>query len=337
MVYSSSMMTKVTADALIDGLSTVIMGKRDQLELFVTAYLSGGHVLLEDVPGLGKTTLAKALARLIGSGSGKKPSRFKRIQFTPDLLPNDITGVDTFNPLKQSFDFMPGPIFCDILLADEINRTTPKVQSALLEVMAERQVTTGGATRSIGPSFFVVATQNPVESEGTYPLPAAQLDRFMLRISLGYPDESAELSVMHNDPSETVLPTLKPIVGKNVVESIKKESAAVFCHPALERSILSIVRKTREHPAILLGVSPRGALHLLHAARTLALMRGRDWIEADDVHDLSVPVLAHRIIGKKSGTDLNGIVKAIAVEVLRDLEKTTDWSKKPTDGYAKAR
>ena len=336
MVYSSAMMTKVTADALIDGLSTVIKGKHDQLELFVTAYLSGGHVLLEDVPGLGKTTLAKALARLIGSGTGKKPSTFKRIQFTPDLLPNDITGVDVFNPVKQSFDFMPGPIFCDILLADEINRTTPKVQSALLEVMAERQVTTGGATRAIGPSFFVVATQNPVESEGTYPLPAAQLDRFMLRLSLGYPDETAELSVMHDDPSESVLPTLKPIVARSAVESAKKESSGVFCHPALERAILATVRKTREHPAILLGVSPRGALHLLHAARTLALVRGRDWIDSDDVLDLSVPVLAHRIIGKKSGTDVDGIVRTIATEVLRELEKTTDWSIKPTDGYGKA-
>lgn len=329
MVYSSAMTIKVTADALIDGLSTVIKGKREQLELFVTAYLSGGHVLLEDVPGLGKTTLAKALARLIGSGTGKKSSAFKRIQFTPDLLPNDITGVDVFNPLKQSFDFMPGPIFCDILLADEINRTTPKVQSALLEVMAERQVTTGGATRAIDPSFFVVATQNPVESEGTYPLPAAQLDRFMLRISLGYPDESAELSVMHDDPSESVLPTLKPIVAKNAIASAKIESAGVFCHPSLERAILSIVRKTREHPAILLGVSPRGALHLLHSARTLALVRGRAWIEADDVFDLSVPVLAHRIIGKKPGTDASGIVRAIATEVLGELDKTTG-------GYGKA-
>lgn len=330
------MTTKVTADALIDGLSTVIKGKRDQLELFVTAYLSGGHVLLEDVPGLGKTTLAKALARLIGSGAGKKASTFKRIQFTPDLLPNDITGVDVFNPIKQSFDFMPGPIFCDILLADEINRTTPKVQSALLEVMAERQVTTGGATRAISPAFFVVATQNPVESEGTYPLPAAQLDRFMLRISLGYPDESAELSVMHDDPSESVLPNLKPIVPKAAVESAKTESANVYCHPALERAILSAVRKTRAHPSILLGVSPRGALHLLHAARTLALVRGRDWIDSDDVLDLSVPVLAHRVIGKKPGADAGGIIRAITAEVLAELDKTTDWSAKTTSGYGKA-
>jgi len=327
------MTTKVTADALISGLSRVIKGKNSQIELFVTAFLAGGHVLIEDVPGLGKTTLAKTLARLVCAETGGVESVFKRIQFTPDLLPYDITGVDIFNPKNQNFEFMPGPVFCDILLADEINRTTPKVQSALLEVMAERQVTSNGITRHIDPQFFVVATQNPVESEGTYPLPAAQLDRFMLRLSLGYPDKVAELSIMHDDPAETVLPGITPVIHKADIAAAQAETAAVYCHPALEDAVLSIVRGTRANPAVQLGVSPRGALHLLHAARMLALVRGRTWIEDDDIRDLSVPVLAHRLIGKKAQTDLSALVQNLTTDVLRDLDRKIDWSKAPADGH----
>ena len=325
MVYFKAMTTKETADALLAGLASVIRGKKTELELFTAVYLAGGHILIDDVPGLGKTTLARTLARLIGSGSNE--TTFKRLQFTPDLLPYDITGVEVFNPQEQRFVFMPGPVFCDILLADEINRTTPKVQSALLEVMAERQVSIGGESRPVSPLFFVVATQNPVESEGTYPLPAAQLDRFMMCLSLGYPDEKSERAILHNDPAETVLPSLSPVVSVEEILSARSEQKAVYCHPALEEALLAIVRKTRSHPAFDLGVSPRGALHFLHAARTLALVRGRSWIEDSDLVDLAVPVLSHRIMVKDSRTDTASILSGITADTLRKLDKRTDWSK----------
>jgi MoxR-like ATPase len=328
------MTTKVIATSLIEGISSVIKGKPEQIELFVTAFLAGGHVLIEDVPGLGKTTLAKTLARLVCADSGPDSSIFKRIQFTPDLLPYDITGVDIFNPKTQSFDFVPGPVFCDILLADEINRTTPKVQSALLEVMAERQVTSNGTTHHINPRFFVVATQNPVESEGTYPLPAAQLDRFMVRLSLGYPDKEAELAIMHEDPAETVLPGLKPVITGQSIAETQKLLPSVYCHPALEAAALSIVRETRTHPAVQLGASPRAALHLIHAARTLALVRGRNWIEDNDIDDIAVPVLSHRLIGKKHQTDTAAIVRGLTTDALKTLDRKTDWTRAPTDRHA---
>lgn len=324
------MTTKETAESLITGLTSVIQGKRDQIELFVTAFLSGGHVLVEDAPGLGKTTLAKALASLVGNDgdlADGKASCFKRIQFTPDLLPYDITGVDVFNPKDQTFEFMPGPIFCDILLADEINRTTPKVQSALLEVMAERQVTSGGKTRKVNPLFFVVATQNPVETEGTYPLPAAQLDRFMMRLSLGYPDIDSERAILHQDPSDSVLPFLKPVVSAQDIAAAHEAQKKVFCHPALEDAIVAIVRTTRSHPASHLGVSPRGGLHFLRAARTLALVRGRDWVEDRDIEDLSVPVLAHRITPKNTRTDIASVIREITSDELRKMDRKTDWAK----------
>lgn len=323
------MKLKETADALISGISTVIRGKNKQLEIFVSAYLSGGHVLLEDVPGLGKTTLAKTLAHLVGSSTDPNFTKtlFKRIQFTPDLLPYDITGVDIFNPQKSCFEFVPGPVFCDILLADEINRTTPKVQSALLEVMAEKQVTSGGTTYPVSELFFVVATQNPIESEGTYPLPAAELDRFMIRISLGYPDESSELDILHQDPSETVLPNILPVVTITDILSAREEQKTVYCHPLLEQAIISIIRETRSHPSFQLGVSPRGALHLLHAARTIALIRGRNWITDQDLFDLSIPVLSHRIIAKDSKTDIQSILSKLVTQVFQKIDKHADWSK----------
>jgi len=325
MLYFSAMTTTETANALIEGLSSVIRGKRNELELFVASFLAGGHVLVEDFPGLGKTTLARTLSRLVGTDTGALS--FKRIQFTPDLLPYDITGVDVFNPDERRFSFMPGPVFCDILLADEINRTTPKVQSALLEIMAERQVTIGGETHEASPLFFVVATQNPVETEGTYPLPAAQRDRFMLRLSLGYPDEKSERAILHTDPSETILPNLDAVISAEDIVSAREEQKRVYCHPALEGALLAIVRKTRNHPAFDLGVSPRGALQYLHAACSLALVRGRAWIEDGDLIDLAVPVLAHRVMAKDSRTDAPSILSAFAAETLRKLDRKTDWSK----------
>lgn len=323
------MTTKETADALISGLASVIRGKNPQIKIFVAAYLTGGHVLVEDVPGLGKTTLAKTLAHLVGfsAESNTISAVFKRIQFTPDLLPYDITGVDIFNPQEHCFEFIPGPVFCDILLADEINRTTPKVQSALLEVMAEKQVTSGGKTRPVSDLFFVVATQNPVESEGTYPLPAAQLDRFMIRLSLGYPDELSEAAILHQDPSETILPLLCQAVISKDIHAAREEQNTVYCHPALEKAMVTIVRATRSHPAFQLGVSPRGVLHLLHLARTLALVNGRSWIVDQDIIDLAIPVLCHRIIPKDNRTDIQEIVTKITTDTLHKLDKNTDWSK----------
>ncbi len=324
------MTTFEAGQVLSEGLSSVIQGKAEAIELFVAAFLAGGHVLLDDAPGLGKTTLAKTLARLVGNpGAERGQAAFRRIQFTPDLLPYDITGVEIYNPRDQRFEFVEGPVFCDILLADEINRTTPKVQSALLEVMAERQVTASGLTRTVSPVFFVVATQNPVESAGTYPLPAAQLDRFMMRLSLGYPDEESELSILHQDPSETVLPGVSPVVSREQILATRAEQERVYCHPELERTLVSIARQTRVHPAVRLGVSPRGALSLLHAARSLALVRGRTWIEDSDVATLSGPVLAHRLIVREDRADSLAIVGEIAKANLKRMLRVTDWAKEP--------
>lgn len=329
MLYFQIMSTKTIAEKLITEISSVIRGKPVELEQFVTAFLSGGHILLDDVPGLGKTTLAKTLSRLVATVTPKNtvPVTFKRIQFTPDLLPYDITGVDVFNPEKHAFEFMPGPVFCDILLADEINRTSPKVQSALLEVMAEHQVSSGGVTRPVNPLFFVVATQNPVETEGTYPLPAAQLDRFMMRLSMGYPSSEAEKTILHDDPAETVLPGLLPCLTDQDIFAARKEQQTVYCHPALEEAIVSLVRKTRTHPAVKLGVSPRGALQILHAARTLALIRGRTWIQDDDITYLSVPLLAHRIIIRDTRVSAAEIIHDLTTSTLETMARITDWTK----------
>jgi MoxR-like ATPase len=288
------MNTKQAIQTLIDGAEAVIRGKREFLELLAAAILAKGHVLIEDNPGLGKTTVAKTIARLIGGSDGTSLV-FKRIQFTPDLLPYDITGVDVFDSESRSFRFMPGPVLANIVLADEINRTTPKVQSALLEVMAERQVTIGNATHRPPEPFFVIATQNPVESEGTFPLPAAQLDRFMMRLSLGYPDRKSELAILDENPSETVLNGLMPAVGEADFLAAQAAAAGVFCHGALKEAIADLVRDTRVHRGFSLGASPRAALHLLEAVRALALVKGRDYVIDEDVAALAGPVLVHRL------------------------------------------
>ncbi|MDR0642229.1 MAG: AAA family ATPase [Treponema sp.] len=282
-----------TAAALVEGASRIIRGKREFLEFLSAAILAEGHVLIEDNPGLGKTTVAKTFAKLIGGG--RKGLIFKRIQFTPDLLPYDITGVDVFDPKTRRFRFIPGPVLANIVLADEINRTTPTVQSALLEVMAERQVTIGAVTHRPPEPFFVIATENPIESEGTFPLPAAQLDRFMMRLSLGYPSREAEISILDDNPAEKALARLESVCTPGEFMAAREAAAKVFCHPALKEAVADMVRDTRIHRAFILGASPRAGLHLLEAARALALVRGRAYVTDEDLSVLAAPVLAHRL------------------------------------------
>jgi MoxR-like ATPase len=236
--------------------------------------------------------VAKTLAKLI---DGKKKMVFKRIQFTPDLLPYDITGVDVFDPKTLKFRFVPGPVLANIVLADEINRATPKVQSALLEVMAERQVTIGQVSHHPPEPFLVIATENPIESEGTFPLPAAQLDRFMMRLSMGYPDREAELTILDENPAEEGLAKLEPVLKLSDFMAAKEAVASVYCHQGLKEAIADIVRDTRLNRGLVLGASPRAGLHFLEAARALAKVRGRDCVIDEDLAVLAVPVLAHRV------------------------------------------
>ncbi|MDR3302608.1 MAG: AAA family ATPase [Spirochaetaceae bacterium] len=304
--------------ALIEGAGKIIRGKREFLELLSACILARGHALLEDNPGTGKTTVAKTFAALIGDGETK--IRFKRIQFTPDLLPYDITGVDIFDPESRSFRFMPGPILSNIVLADEINRTTPKVQSALLEVMAERQLTIGNNTHKPPEPFFVIATQNPIESEGTFPLPAAQLDRFMIKLSLGYPDRDAELSILNDTPAELDLLSLEPALSVDAFLALQGAAQQIFCHPLLREAIADIVRETRTHRAFTLGASPRAALHLLSLSKALALVRGRAYVIDDDIAQLAVPALAHRLRIRDTKSGASKILREITLERIGALK-----------------
>lgn len=311
---------------LLDGLEKVIRGKRRFLEDLVACLASGGHALIEDLPGTGKTTVAKALAALLSgpTGGGKRKAAhasFKRIQFTPDLLPYDITGVDVFDPESRLFEFRPGPVFANVVLADEINRTTPKVQSALLEAMAEGQVTVGGSTHALDGLFFVIATQNPVESEGTYPLPAAQLDRFMMRLSLGYPDEGAELSILRDDPGETALRALEPVCALAEVMAAREACSRVSADDRLLRAIAALCRATRAHPGIALGVSPRGGLMLLKAARARALLLGRSYLIGQDLVDMVCQTLAHRIKARDIRLDISAYLREETVAQIERSEK----------------
>jgi MoxR-like ATPase len=305
------MKAEQAAAALIEGAAQIIKGKKEFLELLTAGLLAGGHVLIEDNPGLGKTTVAKTLARLIDGG--QKGLLFKRIQFTPDLLPYDITGVDIFDPKTRSFRFMPGPVLANIVLADEINRTTPKVQSALLEVMAERQVTIGQTTHKPPEPFFVIATENPIESEGTFPLPAAQLDRFMMRISLGYPDREAELSILEENPAEAGLMKLEPVIRLSDFMAARAAAAEIFCHQSLKEAIADIVRDTRIHRGFILGASPRAGLHLLGASRALALVRGRNFVTEEDLVSLAAPVLSHRVKLRDSRAQADKLIREICL------------------------
>jgi MoxR-like ATPase len=313
------------AAALIAGAERIIRGKREFLELLCTGLFAGGHVLLDDNPGLGKTTAAKTLAALIGGAPGggdtsRRRLSFKRIQFTPDLLPYDITGVDVFDAETRSFRFVPGPVLSNIVLADEINRTTPKVQSALLEVMAEGQVTIGTKSHKTDEPFFVIATQNPVESEGTFPLPAAQLDRFMLRLTLGYPGRDAEIALLSDKPSEAALREIEPVVSVDEFLEACRSARRVFCHPALKEAIADIVRETRTHKGLLLGASPRAALHFLAAARAFAFIKGRSFVTDEDLALLAVPVLAHRLRLRDARSGCAKLVREITLSRIEKID-----------------
>jgi MoxR-like ATPase len=307
------------ARRLVEGLGKVIRGKVTVLEHLVTAVLAGGHVLIEDVPGLGKTTLAKTMARLVSRSRQGSPVTFRRIQFTPDLLPYDITGVDVFDPSSRRFVFTPGPVFANVLLADEINRTTPKVQSALLEVMAEGQVTVGNTTYPMDPFFFVIATQNPVEMEGVYPLPIAQIDRFLMKLHIGYPAADVEVGIVRDDPSVTVMPTVHPVCGKEEILAARARVDAVFCDEKLMRAAVGVSAATRSHPGIALGASPRGSLMLVRAARAFALVQGREYVIDQDLVDLAPLVMAHRLRLKDGRRDAAVLVRDIVMAELSRL------------------
>jgi MoxR-like ATPase len=270
-------------------VQTVITGKPGAVRLALTVLLAEGHILIEDVPGVGKTQLAKALARSIDCS-------VRRVQFTPDLLPSDITGVSAYNQELRQFEFKPGPIFANVVLGDEINRASPKTQSALLESMEERQVTVDGSTYQLDAPFMVIATQNPVEMEGTYPLPEAQRDRFMARISIGYPDRAAELSMLETHGSSSPLDQLKPVAHASDVRALVAAVRDIHVSAALRQYIIDIVNATRNAPELRLGASPRAALHLLRASRAHAALDERDFVLPDDVQALAVPVLAHRLL-----------------------------------------
>jgi MoxR-like ATPase len=276
-------------ETLIQNLNKTVVGKSDSIRLVLVALLSGGHALLEDVPGVGKTLLAKSLARCI-DGS------FQRIQCTPDLLPTDVTGTNIWNPSTSEFQFLPGPVFANIMLADEINRATPRTQSALLEVMEEYQVTVDGVSRQVPLPFFVIATQNPVEYQGTFPLPEAQMDRFALSFSLGYPSDDEELRMLQGLGDRVSLADIQPCITLDEVQSLQAECARVKVEASLQRYLLDVVRATRNHSDITLGVSPRGSVAFYRAVQALAYLEGRDYAIPDDVKQLAPYVLAHRLI-----------------------------------------
>jgi len=270
-------------------VQTVISGKAGAVRLALTVLLAEGHILIEDVPGVGKTQLAKALARSIDCS-------VRRVQFTPDLLPSDITGVNAYNQELREFEFKPGPIFANIVLGDEINRASPKTQSALLESMEERQVTVDGSTYQLESPFMVIATQNPVEMEGTYPLPEAQRDRFMSRISIGYPDRASELAMLDSHGGGSPLEELKPVAQASDVRALAAAVRAVHVSTSIRQYIIDLVNATRVSSELRLGASPRAALHLLRASRAHAALDERDFVIPDDVQTLAVPVLAHRLL-----------------------------------------
>lgn len=303
-----------------ENVNKIIIGKSDVIDLILTSILAGGHVLLEDTPGTGKTVLAKSIAKSISSD-------FKRIQFTPDLLPSDITGLNIFNQKENQFTFIKGPIFTNILLADEINRATPRTQSSLLESMEEKQITTDGTTRYLEKPFLVIATQNPIETAGTFPLPEAQLDRFMMQLNMGYPTENEELEIINRFILDNPLEKVNAVCNKEDIIEMQNLVSTVFVHNSIRNYIVNIVQATRKNSSIALGISPRGTLALLKSSQVYAAIKGRNYVIPDDVKFLAPFVLAHRIIpsngfsNRKTNVELiNKLVNGIEVP-------TENWEK----------
>ena len=301
------------ADRIVRNVETVIVGKRQQIEWLLVALMCQGHVLIEDVPGTGKTMLARAVAASMGM-------RFKRLQCTPDLLPNDITGVNVFNQQNNSFEFRRGPVFVNVLLADEINRATPRTQAALLEAMQEQQVTADGVTRPLPVPFLVLATQNPIEYEGTFPLPEAQLDRFLIRLSMGYPETDDEIRMLRNLRKQHPIETVEQVTEGTDLLALNDTVTDVHVEASLERYILAVVQATRSHPELALGASPRGTLALYKTAQALAALRDRDYVIPDDIKALVPLALAHRLI-LKPGSQLRG---RTAGAILSDIMEQTE-------------
>jgi len=277
------------SERMIDNIEKVIVGKREPIELVVNGLLSRGHILIEDVPGTGKTMLAKSLARSIGCS-------FNRIQFTPDMLPSDVTGVSIYNQKTEEFEYRAGPIMAQIVLTDEVNRATPKTQAALLEAMEEYQVTVDGVTHPLPEPFLVIATQNPIEYEGTFPLPEAQMDRFMLRLRVGYPGSQDEIRMLESQQLTHPIDALEAVVGVDELLSAQKKVREVVVSPDIKGYVVDLIQSTRDHPELYLGASPRGSIALFRTAQARAAMHGRGFVLPDDIKKMAVPVLAHRLI-----------------------------------------
>ena len=300
------------AERVIENVERVIIGKHAEVELALIALLCGGHVLVEDVPGVGKTSLAKAVARSIGCS-------FKRLQFTPDMLPSDITGVFIYNQKTNEFEFRPGPIMAQIVLADEINRATPKTQSALLEAMEEGNITVDGQTFPLTKPFLVLATQNPIEYEGTFPLPEAQLDRFLMRIELGYPRRADEMAVLETQQRSQPLDEISQVVEVRELVEMQQRTREVYVDRLVREYIVELVNATRQHPDVYLGASPRGSLALDHTAQARATLMGRDYATPDDVKYMAVATLSHRLIVSPGAGVRNTSTKEVVLELLESV------------------
>lgn len=294
---------------VIDEIEKVIIGKRNTVTLVLTCVICNGHILIEDVPGVGKTTLAKSMAKALGCS-------FKRIQFTPDLLPSDITGTSVFNQKTIEFDFRPGPVFAQLILADEINRATPKTQSSLLECMEEHQVTVDGVTYPLPAPFFVIATENNIEYHGTYPLPEAQLDRFMMRLDIGYPDKEQESRILDSQIAGHPIAKITEVLSQDELLALQARARGIFLEPSLRDYIIELVSATRTHPMVSLGASPRGSLNLSHAARAFAVISGRDFVLPDDIKQLAVPILAHRLVLRPEARIRNTSAKEVISQII---------------------
>ncbi|MBO5469432.1 MAG: MoxR family ATPase [Lachnospiraceae bacterium] len=295
---------------LQDNMGKVIIGKENQITLLLTALLAKGHLLLEDTPGTGKTMLAKALAASL-------QGTFKRVQFTPDLLPSDVTGINIYNQKLQEFEFIRGPVFSNVLLADEINRATPRTQSSLLEAMAELQVTTDGVTRQLPHPFFLIATENPIETAGTFPLPEAQLDRFALKISMGFPTAEEELLILERYINKSPLDTLQPVCTLEDLTGLQQQVTEVFLHEDIRNYMIAIIQATRHHEQIALGINPRGTLCLMRCAQAYAFIQGRDYVIPEDIKTLVKPCLCHRLLSFHNNSS-----QTFAASVLDEILKT---------------